>query len=164
MKQLQLAFIFIFVFLTLQVVLRNMHTLVQKRRGSACECLPEGQQFGVSVCFLQHSFHQLLVFLRIHRARAVNHGLNLLDCQGEKRERGVRKTKQVPFPRVRTRRGAPRWGGLVAFAAREGPWRGLTGQGVGEQPSLPRGHRVHSALGDGPAGQVRQQVRICQDG
>lgn len=32
-----------------------------------CVCvLPEGHKFGVSVCFLQHPFHQLLIFLRVH--------------------------------------------------------------------------------------------------
>lgn len=41
--------------------------------------LPERQEFGVSVCFLQHSFDQLFVLLRIHRAGAVHHRLNLLD-------------------------------------------------------------------------------------
>lgn len=47
----------------------------------ARKCLPEGQHFGVSVDFVQHSFYQLLVFLRVHRTGAVNHSLNLLDCQ-----------------------------------------------------------------------------------
>lgn len=46
-----------------------------------CVCLPEGQQFGVSVCFLQHSFHQLFIFLRIHWACAVDNCLNLWDWQ-----------------------------------------------------------------------------------
>lgn len=47
----------------------------------AREHLPEGQHFGVSVDFVQHSFHQLLVFLRVHGTGAVNHSLNLLDCE-----------------------------------------------------------------------------------
>lgn len=56
-------------------------------RANIYKCLPEGQQFGVSSYVLQHSFHQLFVFLRIHWARAVDHCLNPCDWQKDTHKR-----------------------------------------------------------------------------